>query len=509
MADDATRPPDQRHHHAAQGRRHEALARAAKKAAAHRAARTTAQAHDRAGHARDRSAAARAAHAAATTRRRARGAARRRPRRRRRRERRPDLVGAALTARDNVVGRRRAAAPARETPSGARRPSAQLETDLSSSSAAAPPPATASSARSSKTRTRVERELRQRRSRAQRRQAQPHAASATRVKPQRAGRSADLASARVGQRRRRPALADGHRGRRGPASASPRLALAPPAAERSRGQAAGLIPAGSAAPLLPHRRAAFGRPSSFGRRAGSCYNAEHAYHDQIRKALEAVIDPELRRNIVELDMVRSIEIHEGGVVDVMVSLTTPGCPIRNHFQTAVANAVGALDGVTAVNVDFDVLTDQQKAGAAAQARPRRRPARAARSPQVAERHLRRLGQGRRRQVDADRQPRRRAGRRGQDASACSTPTSGATRSRACSASAAQRPTVSAERKILPLEAARHQGHVDRLLRRGGRGGRLARADAPQGAHASSSRTSTGASSTTCSSTCRRAPATSR
>src|SRR3954466_636749 len=83
--------------------------------------------------------------------------------------------------------------------------------------------------------------------------------------------------------------------------------------------------------------------------------------DAILKALESVIDPELHRNIVELDMVRSIDVHENGVVDVMVSLTTPGCPIRNHFQTGVANAVRTLDGVTAVNVSFDVLTDQQKA----------------------------------------------------------------------------------------------------------------------------------------------------
>src|SRR5437762_10897847 len=83
--------------------------------------------------------------------------------------------------------------------------------------------------------------------------------------------------------------------------------------------------------------------------------------DEILKALESVIDPELRRNIVELDMVRSVEIRDGGVVDVMVSLTTPGCPIRNHFQTGVTNAVRAIEGVTAVNVAFDVLTDQQKA----------------------------------------------------------------------------------------------------------------------------------------------------
>jgi ATP-binding protein involved in chromosome partitioning len=83
--------------------------------------------------------------------------------------------------------------------------------------------------------------------------------------------------------------------------------------------------------------------------------------EQILQSLESVIDPELRRSVVELDMVRSIEIQDGGVVDVMISLTTPGCPIRGHFQTAVTNAVGAIDGVTRVNVAFDLLNDRQKA----------------------------------------------------------------------------------------------------------------------------------------------------
>lgn len=83
--------------------------------------------------------------------------------------------------------------------------------------------------------------------------------------------------------------------------------------------------------------------------------------EDVRKALEAVIDPELHRSIVELDMVRSIEISPNGVIDVTVSLTTPGCPIKGHFQTAVAQAVSALDGVTHVNVFFDVLSDEQKA----------------------------------------------------------------------------------------------------------------------------------------------------
>ena len=83
--------------------------------------------------------------------------------------------------------------------------------------------------------------------------------------------------------------------------------------------------------------------------------------EDIRKALEVVIDPELHRSIVELDMVRSIETNPNGVVDVTVSLTTPGCPIKGHFQTAVADAVSKLDGVSHVNVFFDVLSDEQKA----------------------------------------------------------------------------------------------------------------------------------------------------
>src|SRR6201999_2896976 len=76
--------------------------------------------------------------------------------------------------------------------------------------------------------------------------------------------------------------------------------------------------------------------------------------------LRAVIDPELRRSIVELGMVRSIAVQESGRVEVVVSLTTAGCPIRSHFEQAVAQQVGELDGVTEVAVGFDVLSDEEK-----------------------------------------------------------------------------------------------------------------------------------------------------
>lgn len=84
--------------------------------------------------------------------------------------------------------------------------------------------------------------------------------------------------------------------------------------------------------------------------------------DQVTEQLRSVIDPELRRSIVELGMVRSIEIRESGRVEVVVALTTPGCPIRSHFEGAVAQRVSELDGVTEVAVGFDVLSDEEKSG---------------------------------------------------------------------------------------------------------------------------------------------------
>src|SRR5262249_56901560 len=82
--------------------------------------------------------------------------------------------------------------------------------------------------------------------------------------------------------------------------------------------------------------------------------------DQITEKLRAVIDPELRRSIVELNMVRSIEVTDGGRVEVVVSLTTAGCPIRSHFEQAVAKQVSELECVTQVPVGFDVLSDEEK-----------------------------------------------------------------------------------------------------------------------------------------------------
>jgi ATP-binding protein involved in chromosome partitioning len=84
--------------------------------------------------------------------------------------------------------------------------------------------------------------------------------------------------------------------------------------------------------------------------------------DAIMQALTAVIDPELRKDVVTLGMVRAVEVAEDGAVAVTISLTTPGCPIRSSFERAVVEAVSPLEGVTRVAVAFDVLSAEEKAG---------------------------------------------------------------------------------------------------------------------------------------------------
>jgi ATP-binding protein involved in chromosome partitioning len=84
--------------------------------------------------------------------------------------------------------------------------------------------------------------------------------------------------------------------------------------------------------------------------------------EDVRQALRRVVDPELHQNIVDLGMVRSVDYPSEGMVAVTVSLTTAGCPIRAHFQKAVAQTVSALPGVERVQVGFDVLSDREKEG---------------------------------------------------------------------------------------------------------------------------------------------------
>ena len=81
--------------------------------------------------------------------------------------------------------------------------------------------------------------------------------------------------------------------------------------------------------------------------------------DQIIEALRPVEDPELHRSIVDLGMVRNVDVRADGSVAVLIALTIAGCPLRNEIQNRVTGALMPL-GVTSVALDFTVMTDQER-----------------------------------------------------------------------------------------------------------------------------------------------------
>jgi ATP-binding protein involved in chromosome partitioning len=81
--------------------------------------------------------------------------------------------------------------------------------------------------------------------------------------------------------------------------------------------------------------------------------------DKILRALERVIDPELKRPVTELDMVRDVEI-DGGDVRVTIALTVAGCPLRDSFEQQVAEALRDIPGVERVALGFDVMTPDER-----------------------------------------------------------------------------------------------------------------------------------------------------
>jgi ATP-binding protein involved in chromosome partitioning len=82
--------------------------------------------------------------------------------------------------------------------------------------------------------------------------------------------------------------------------------------------------------------------------------------DDLTRALSGVIDPELKRPVTELDMVRSVDVRDGHV-HVRIALTVAGCPLRSSFEDQVTTLVGAVPGVESVSLDFDVMSPEERA----------------------------------------------------------------------------------------------------------------------------------------------------
>ena len=84
-------------------------------------------------------------------------------------------------------------------------------------------------------------------------------------------------------------------------------------------------------------------------------------HPEIWAALATVDDPEIKRPITEIGMVDSVAVAEG-VVRVRVLLTVAGCPLKDKITRDVTAAVGAVPGVTSVDLSLGVMTDEQRSG---------------------------------------------------------------------------------------------------------------------------------------------------
>ncbi len=82
--------------------------------------------------------------------------------------------------------------------------------------------------------------------------------------------------------------------------------------------------------------------------------------EQVQAALATVNDPEIRRPITDLGMVKSVDVAHDGAVQVAVYLTVAGCPLRDTITRDVTAAVGRVPGVTSVGVSLDVMSDAQR-----------------------------------------------------------------------------------------------------------------------------------------------------
>lgn len=82
--------------------------------------------------------------------------------------------------------------------------------------------------------------------------------------------------------------------------------------------------------------------------------------DAVRAALATVDDPEIHRPITELGMVRAVEVGGGGAVRVELLLTVAGCPLKEKLRSDITTAAGEVAGVTGVEIEFGVMSDEQR-----------------------------------------------------------------------------------------------------------------------------------------------------
>jgi FeS assembly SUF system protein len=90
--------------------------------------------------------------------------------------------------------------------------------------------------------------------------------------------------------------------------------------------------------------------------------------EKVINVCKNIYDPEIPVNIYELGLIYEINVSKDGKVDVVMTLTTPNCPVAESMPEQVKTEIGHLSGVTEVNLDLtfeppwdqDMMTEEAK-----------------------------------------------------------------------------------------------------------------------------------------------------
>jgi ATP-binding protein involved in chromosome partitioning len=81
--------------------------------------------------------------------------------------------------------------------------------------------------------------------------------------------------------------------------------------------------------------------------------------EAVRRALSTVIEPELHRDLISLNMVRDLQIDDGNV-NFTIMLTTPACPLRGKMEQDARRALAEIEGIKSVNIKWDANVPQDR-----------------------------------------------------------------------------------------------------------------------------------------------------
>lgn len=97
-------------------------------------------------------------------------------------------------------------------------------------------------------------------------------------------------------------------------------------------------------------------------------STDHPLYDQVVQACQSVYDPEIPVNIYELGLIYTIDINAENEVNVIMSLTAPGCPVAGEMPGWVADSIEPIAGVKQVDVQLtweppwgmDMMSDEAR-----------------------------------------------------------------------------------------------------------------------------------------------------